>query len=369
MSFAILGLGTAVPAATLTQEEALGLARVLCCRTPEQNTWVPLMYAQTDIDTRHFTLPRQLIDDVLAGTRHSGSIFLPTGRLDDAGPTTGQRMRVYAQDAGPLALQAARAALDQARLRPEQVTHLVTVSCTGFAAPGVDLALIRGLGLSSTVQRTHVGFMGCHGAINGLRVVAAFGDADGNAVVLLCAVELTSLHYHYGWDPQRIVANALFADGAAAVAGTAASSQTPAGTWRVRATGSCVVPNSAEAMTWTIGDNGFEMTLSKRVPQLIATNLRPWLEAWLCEYGITRAEVASWAIHPGGPRILGAVEESLGLRPEQTADARAVFAEYGNMSSPTVLFIVDRLRRRQAPRPCVALGFGPGLVAEAALLD
>src|SRR5437016_11436605 len=178
MSFAILGMGTAVPAATLTQEEALGLARVLCCRTPEQNTWVPLMYTQTAIDTRHFTLPRQLIDDVLAGTRDSCSVFLPTGRLEDAGPTTGQRMRIYAQDAGPLALRAARAALEEARLRAGEVTHLVTVSCTGFAAPGVDLALIRGLGLSSTVQRTHVGFMGCHGAINGLRVVAAFGAAD-----------------------------------------------------------------------------------------------------------------------------------------------------------------------------------------------
>src|SRR5207247_3106344 len=111
------------------------------------------------------------------------------------------------------------------------------VSCTGCAAPGVDVALLRGLGLSPTVQRTHVGFMGCHGAINGLRVARAFGDADLNAVVLLCAVELTSLHYHYGWDPQRIVANALFADGAAAVAGTAAGLPTPAGTWRVRAAG------------------------------------------------------------------------------------------------------------------------------------
>src|SRR5262249_51103804 len=140
MSFAILGMGTAVPAATLTQDEALGLARVLCCRTPEQNTWVPLMYTQTQIDRRHFTLPRQLIDDVLHGTRNSGSVFLPTGRPDDAGPTTGQRMSFYAEDAGPLALRAAQAGLEQARLRPDEVTHLVTVSCTGFAAPGVDVA-------------------------------------------------------------------------------------------------------------------------------------------------------------------------------------------------------------------------------------
>jgi predicted naringenin-chalcone synthase len=363
VSFVIRGMGTAVPATTLTQGEALAVARVLCCRTPEQNTWVPLMYQQTGIDTRHLTLPRSLVDDVLAGTRESGSVFLPTGRPDDSGPTTGQRMQIYAADAGPLALRAARRAVEQSGLRPGDFTHLVTVSCTGFAAPGVDLALIRGLGVPATVERTHVGFMGCHGALNGLRVAAAFTGADPGAAVLLCAVELASLHYHYGWDPQRIVANALFADGAAAVAGTAAGDD-----WRVRACGSCVLPDSADAMSWTIHDHGFEMTLSKRVPGLIARHLRPWLSGWMGGHGLDVGGVASWAVHPGGPRILAAVREGLGLDDAAVADSLAVFAEYGNMSSPTVLFILDRLRARQAPRPCVALAFGPGLVAEAALL-
>jgi predicted naringenin-chalcone synthase len=120
-------------------------------------------------------------------------------------------------------------------------------------------------------------------------------------------------------------------------------------------------------MTWRIGDHHFEMTLSKRVPSLIAGGLRPWLEAWLASQGLRRDGVASWAIHPGGPRILSAVEEALELRPEASATSRAVFADCGNMSSPTVLFILERLRRERAPRPCVALGFGPGLAAEAAL--
>ncbi len=365
MSLVISGMGTAVPATTLTQDEALGLARVLCCRTPEQNTWVPLMYAQTGITSRHTALPRQLVDDVLAGTRHSGSVFLPTGRPEDAGPTTARRMQIYADEAGPLAVRAAREALAEAVTRPDRVTHLVTVSCTGCVAPGVDVALIRGLGLPATVQRTHVGFMGCHGAINGLRVAAAYAGADPAATVLLCAVELSSLHYHYGWDPQKIVANALFADGAAAVVGSASGP----GAWRVRATGSCLLPDSADAMSWTIGDHGFEMTLSKRVPQLIGRHLRPWLVEWLERYGVAFGAVGSWAVHPGGPRILEAVEEVLGLGRGATADSRAVFAECGNMSSPTVLFILDRLRRRGAALPCVALAFGPGLVAEAALLD
>ena len=121
-------------------------------------------------------------------------------------------------------------------------------------------------------------------------------------------------------------------------------------------------------MTWTIGENGFEMTLSKHVPGLIARHLRPWLESWLAGQGTALSEVQSWAIHPGGPRILSAVEESLNLSREAAAASRAVFAEHGNMSSPTILFILDRLRRQNAKRPCVALGFGPGLMAEAALL-
>jgi predicted naringenin-chalcone synthase len=120
-------------------------------------------------------------------------------------------------------------------------------------------------------------------------------------------------------------------------------------------------------MSWTVGDHGFEMTLSRGVPGLIARHLRPWLQGWLQRQGLGLSDVASWAVHPGGPRILDAVEEGLELPRGATAPSREVLAECGNMSSATVLFILDRLRARQAPLPCVALGFGPGLVAEAVL--
>ncbi len=120
-------------------------------------------------------------------------------------------------------------------------------------------------------------------------------------------------------------------------------------------------------MGWTVGDHGFEMTLARQIPALIARHLRPWVEGWLAGHGLTVETVGSWAVHPGGPKILSAAEEGLNLPPAALAVSRAVFAGYGNMSSPTVLFILDRLRRANAPRPCVALGFGPGLVAEAVL--
>jgi predicted naringenin-chalcone synthase len=208
--------------------------------------------------------------------------------------------------------------------------------------------------------------MGCHGGLNGLRLAASFTAHQPRARVLLCAVELCSLHYHYGNDPQKVVANALFADGAAALVGVPAEAA-PADAWRVAASGACLFPDSEDAMAWRIGDNGFEMGLSPRVPALIGQGLRPWITHWLDQQGLALGDVATWAVHPGGPMVLRAVEECLGLRKEQIAVSWEVLAECGNMSSATVFFILDRLGQRQAARPCVALGFGPGLAAEAAL--
>ncbi|MBA4064882.1 MAG: type III polyketide synthase [Isosphaera sp.] len=384
MSFAVLGLGTAHPPDHLTPEDGLGVARRLAGPDVRTSTWLGPVYAGSGIGRRHQVIGGPVVRDVLRGTAETGSPFLPTAANDGVGPTTAERMRVYAEEAGPLALRAARPALAEAGFAPESVTHLVTVSCTGFAAPGVDLALITGLGLRPTVERTHVGFMGCHGALNGLRVANAFAAADPAARVLLCAVELCSLHYYYGSAADRLVANAIFADGAAAVAGaggrgTPASHSTERGRsasptgdggtfpWHLLASGSCLIPDSAADMAWAVGDHGFEMTLSRRVPGLIAARLRPWLDAWLGDNGLSLSAVGSWAVHPGGPKVLAAVGEGLGLPADALAASRGVLADFGNMSSPTVLFVLDRLRRAGAARPCVALGFGPGLVAEAAL--
>ncbi len=367
MTFAIRGLGTACPATQLCQEDSKKIAMALGCPSPEQATWLPNMYSQTGIQNRHIFFDREVIRDILEGTNKTQSIFLPRKDPGDKGPTTGQRMGHYRREAFPLALAAANKALEESGISPAQITHLVTVSCTGFHAPGVDVKLISSLHLSPEVQRTHVGYMGCHGALNGLRVARSFCEGQSDANVLLCAVELCSLHYHYGWDPQKMIANALFADGAAAVVGNYSSPGQGEEAWQVAASGSCVFPNSTKAMTWTVGDHGFEMTLSKQVPVLIQENLRPWLASWLKGMAMTLADIGSWAIHPGGPRILDAVEEALSLPKTATAISREILNFRGNMSSPTLLFILNALRNRLAKRPCLALGFGPGLTAEAAL--
>lgn len=375
----VLGWGTALPPHVMTQREAVELNQRVSGAAGKQADTLRALFRLAGVERRHTCVPHRLALRWLEAEAGGDAAALPRepsplpevnlpARLDPAGPTTGERMQLYAEHAPPLALAAARAALDHAGLAPRAISHLVTVSCTGFAAPGVDRALIAGLGLRPTVERVQVGYMGCHGAINGLRVARALAAAEPAGRVLLAAVELCSLHYSYAWHPERLVGNALFADGAAAVVGAwGGAAEADGGAWRLAATGSCLIPDSAGAMAWTIGDHGFEMLLSAEVPGLVGEHLRAWLVEWLAAHGVALEAVGSWAIHPGGPRILRAVEDALGLDAERTRTSREVLREHGNMSSPTVLFVLERLRRAGAARPCVALGFGPGLVAEAAL--
>jgi predicted naringenin-chalcone synthase len=363
MSFAILGMGTAVPPHRYAQAESAAIAGAAVGADADQSAILTELYVQTEIASRHTVIPKDVADDLVHGTDAAGSPFSKRG-ADGCGPDTAERMAVYVRDVLPLARQAARRAREESGVAPAAITHLVTVSCTGFAAPGFDIGLMKSLELGPTVERTHLGFMGCHGAFNGLRVARALAESNPNACVLLCAAELSSIHYHYTWNPKRLVGNALFADGAAAVVGASGD----AAGWRVAANGSCLFANSEHAMTWTIGNHGFDMTLSAKVPNLIAEHLRPWLETWLRAEGLSIRDVGSWAIHPGGPRILTAVESALGLDRAQTWASREVLSRFGNMSSPTVLFILQRLHAVNARRPCVAVGFGPGLAAEAALI-
>jgi prepilin-type processing-associated H-X9-DG protein len=362
MSLAIRGLGTALPDNRLPQMELAEAAKKVCAEDDEQRQMLGSLYRHTEIETRHVVFQAEKLRTVMKGGQ-ADSVFVPHGQ-GDRGPTTAQRMERYHREALPLATEACRKALAEAGIAPSEITHLVTVSCTGFAAPGVDVGLMKGLGLRPTTVRTNVGFMGCHGAINGLRAAAGYTGSDQRARVLLCCVELSSVHFYYGWNPKRMVGNALFADGSAAVVGTPPNGK---GDWTVAATGSCLFADSEYAMSWHVGDHGFDMSLSTKVPNLIQANLRPWVEQWLGENGLSISEVGSWAVHPGGPKILNSVEESLGLPRGVTDVSRRVLAGHGNMSSPTVLFILNELRRAKAPRPCVALGFGPGLVAEGAL--
>ncbi len=359
MSIQIAGWGFAVPAGRITQLEAAEHAVTMWGERAGLGATLPALYRRTGVKTRY---------SVIVEPHSEGSIpqsfYQPAVDSEDRGPTTAARMAYYEQQALKLAEPAAAAALENASIRPEAITHLVTVSCSGFEAPGVDIGLISRLGLSAGVTRTNVGFMGCHGAFNGLRVAQAFAASNPKARVLVVCVELCSLHQQYSTDPQQIVANALFADGAAAIVvqGGAHPSN-----WGLLDQQSLILKDTEDMMSWRIRDNGFEMTLSPSVPDLIRKDLRNWLDAWLPKSGLTLAGIRSYAVHPGGPRILNAVIEGLELPGEALDASRGILSEYGNMSSPTILFILDRLRSMGAETPCLALAFGPGLTIEAAL--
>ncbi|MCH9655928.1 MAG: type III polyketide synthase [Planctomycetes bacterium] len=367
MSFEILGIGTTTPQHSIEQSEAAVHAESLSCSadsTDQQRRLLPILYRRAGVKTRHSVVLNSSTNGEIARQ----SFYPPATSEIDFGPTTSHRMKEYETHASSLAISATVQALNSGNVSPSEVTHLVTVSCSGFSAPGFDILLLKELGFSAEVARTHIGFMGCHGALNGLRVAKSFTDNDPDACVLVCAVEICTLHQQYGWCPDKIVANALFADGAAAVVGKQGTNPSRE-SWNLVASGSTLIPDSEEMMSWRIGNHGFEMTLSPQIPDLINDTLRSWLESWLAHQGFTIEEIGSWAIHPGGPRILNAVAEAVGFDEWQLTPSREILAEYGNMSSPTVLFILKKLQSQNAKLPCVMLGFGPGLAIEAALIN
>ncbi|SFI14960.1 type III polyketide synthase [Planctomicrobium piriforme] len=357
----LAGLSTAVPEHSISQIDAAQLAVQLGV-TEKYRKSLDTLYRRSGVERRHSVLL-----ETSSGEQDRQSFYSPASPENERGPSTAVRMERYESEVVELGTRAAAAALEKSGLPAEAITHLVTVSCSGFAAPGLDLALFDRLGLPGGVERAHVGFMGCHGALNGLRVARGWAANDPTAKVLVCAVELCSLHHQYTENAQQLVANALFSDGAAAFI----LQQSPQGEsgCRLISQASYVIPKTGDMMSWKIADHGFQMTLSPKVPEIIMEELKPWMTAWLARHDLTIADIQSWAVHPGGPRILTATAESLDLPTDVVSHSEAILASHGNMSSPTVLFILQRIQQMTERGPTVMLGFGPGLTIEAALLD
>jgi len=352
MTARLASIGTAVPERCITQQDAEDVAARLTEANGRERA-IRAIYQRSGVGSRGSVV---LDADGSCSFYENGS-----GRV----PSTRERLDRFLPAAAALASDACASALSTAEMDAASITHLITVSCTGFAAPGVEHALIASLGLPESVSRTNIGFMGCHGAVNALAVAKAFAESTPGARVLICCVELSTLHFQFADDPAMSVANALFADGAAAAVVTAdEAGRAPC----LLATESTVIPDSAECMAWRVGDHGFEMGLSSRVPSVLADAVRPWVDGVLEKHGLAREGIRSWAIHPGGPRVLSTVRGALDLGEGACDASRGVLREHGNMSSATVLFITDRLMRQSDGLPLMGLAFGPGLSGEAFLL-
>jgi alkylresorcinol/alkylpyrone synthase len=285
-------------------------------------------------------------------------------------PTTAERMRTFTPAALRLGAEAARRALE--RGGPDaaaEVGDLVVVSCTGYAGPGLDVHLAADLNLGEGTRRLALGHMGCYAALPALRTASALVAASGQRA-LIVSVELCSLHLQPAASRQDAVSQALFGDGAAAALIAPGGAAAP-GQLEIVAARTATLPGSQDRMGWLIGDDGFHMSLSPRVPALVDRGLGALVEQLLEPYGLAPADVAHWAVHPGGPEILERVQRRLHLSDAQLAPSREVLADGGNRSSATVLFILESMLGSGELRPgqwLVTLGFGTGLTLEALLL-
>jgi alkylresorcinol/alkylpyrone synthase len=296
-----------------------------------------------------------------AGVRSRHAVVNPVDE-DVSQWGTGARMERYVTEGLPLGKQAVATALDAAGLAPGDVGQFAVATCTGYATPGLDIRLSSDLGMPLGLQRLLVGHMGCYAALPGLAAVTDFVTARSRPAVLLC-LELTSLHVQPAVaDLEQVVTHALFSDAAAAVV------VEPAARRGRRVAGMVARTDHATAdhMTWDVTDLGFRMGLSPRVPDVLARHVGGVVEELLTEAGLRVEDVAGWAVHPGGPRILDVVRDELGLAEEQMTPSRRVLAEHGNCSSATVLLVLDELG--DVDGPVVAMAFGPGLTLYATLL-
>jgi alpha-pyrone synthase len=300
----------------------------------------------------------------LAPARPGCNEFVDAGGFYTLGrfPSTAQRMRRYEIEAPILGAKA----VDRLELggATRKITHLIITSCTGYYAPGVDLELAQRCGLDPSVERTIIGFMGCYAAITALKLARHIVRSDPGAKVLVLCLELCTLHLQETDDIERLLTSLLFGDGCSA----ALVSAEPVGLALERFHAVLVQP-AAEQMKWNIRDFGFDMVLSGQVPNTLADALRSNWDRVLPDQSPSTIDM--WAVHPGGRSVLDAVEGAFNLDGSQLAASRAVLREYGNMSSPTVMFVLEALMRENMPagaRGC-AMAFGPGLTAETVLFS
>jgi len=357
MTARILSIGTALPDTRVDQSTLRDLFAAQPGFDRKAQRLVGAAFDAAAIDTRHVVLPQLAGGQGDALEVRDGDTLLM--------PPTGARNDEYRRTAPPLFAEASRAAIAGSGRTADAISHVVTVSCTGMFAPGPDYHLVRDLGLSPAVERYHLGFIGCAAAIPALRLAARIVGDDPAAVVLVACTELCSLHWQTSSHPDQIVAASVFADGAGAAVVASADSDHEGLDLDGFATH--LVDQGEKDMAWTVGDSGFEMTLTPEVPRIIGREI----SAIAADVIGDLDDIDAWAVHPGGRSILDRVESALSLDAAALTPSREVLRQHGNMSSATLLFILRDLladaSRGDGDR-VAALAFGPGLTVEAARL-
>lgn len=329
------------------------------------------IFSRSSIDKRH-SVVKELHKE------KGNGIFFEHGA--DGGqflnPGTGARNERYTEEGKELFVNVARQTLNESNFEAGDVTHVITVSCTGFFAPGPDYFIVRALGLRPETRRYHIGFMGCYAAFPALKMAESITAENPDAVVLIAAVELCTLHLQNKTDTDSLISASVFADGGAGVLVSARTPKPGQPAFAIRGLHTALTPQGERDMAWTIGDNGFDMVLSTYIPDIIEANLSELLKPFFTSH-IQPDAFGYWAVHPGGRAIVDKIQHSLGLSDTAVEPSRETLRDFGNMSSATFLFVMQNILRRLGhpesdkllEKPVIGMAFGPGLTVETGFFE
>jgi alpha-pyrone synthase len=362
-------IGTAVPPHKISQELHYRILESANGMSREQKLHLHKIYSHSGIQSRHSVLA-----EFGEGDHPDNLLFHPANHHQSI--PVSERMRLFELYAADLCEQAAKKCFEELYLfSPSEVTHLITFSCTGMFAPGIDIQLVDKLGLNRNVERTCINFMGCYAGINALKTAYHIIRSQPDSTVLLAGVELCTLHFQKNEKQDQLVANALFADGASAsiVSAKQRGDKNRTRNFLLQNFYSEFEPAGKNEMVWRIGDYGFDLKLSAYIPSLIKRNIYSLVKKLFLQANIRQADIHYYALHPGGIKILQACEEALNISEKQNEISYEVLREYGNMSSVTLFFVLKKyfkiLEENDVGKKILTCAFGPGLTMETMIAE
>ncbi len=365
----ILSIGTAVPPHRISQQEHYSILESSEGMGRKEKLQLRKVYSASGIESRHSVLAEFGKPD-----QTDNILFFPSNH--HAPMPISDRMSLYEQYALDLAELAVEQCLESLpSISIPQITHLITFSCTGMSAPGLDIQLVDRLGLNRNVERTCINFMGCYAGINAMKTAYHISRSEPEAIVLLAGVELCTLHYQKNEKEDQIIANALFADGASAaiISSQKIPSANEAPALCLKSFYAEFEPGDREEMAWRIGDHGFDLRLSSYVPALLKKSIPDFMTKLFGRAGLKQEDIDFYAFHPGGVRILKACEEALHISKKENEIAYRVLHDYGNMSSVTIFFVlkafIESFTGEDIGKKLLACAFGPGLTMESMVAE
>lgn len=354
---------TCVPETVFSQDFIYNFLLKLQGKTESRRIFLTKLYKNTTIAKRH-----TVIDDL--GKNYKYFNFFPKNPSLKPEPLPVQRNELFIKEANRLSLKVVQKLLaNNPDFDKNKITDLITVSCTGFSAPGFDFHIAKNFQLSPFVNRFHIGFMGCYASFPAMKLAQSICLANHEARVLIVNVELCTLHFQQKFDPEIVVANAIFSDGVSATLVSCDKNDTKGNKMIMHNFLSRYYSDGETDMVWKLGKTGFDLRLSLHVPKIIRQNIKRIMEELFQQSGISQQEISLWAVHPGGKTILEEIQTALHLSKDHFRVSYDILKEYGNMSSSTIMFVLEKILNNNVYGKIFSCAFGPGLTIETGYLE